>query len=73
VAKTAGNSLGIPADFFLQENPQVKSRFLVVLVKLFLNPMWISVWLPPHGDPTKFGPLNLKNFMLIGSFSQISV
>jgi hypothetical protein len=30
VAKTAGNSLGIPADFFSQENPQVKSRFLVV-------------------------------------------
>ncbi|KAK2449160.1 nucleoside diphosphate kinase [Trifolium repens] len=23
------------------------------LVKLFLNPMWMIPWLPPHGDPTK--------------------
>jgi hypothetical protein len=29
--KSAGKSLDIPADLFLHENPQEKSKFLVVL------------------------------------------
>jgi hypothetical protein len=32
VAKSAGKVLEIPADFFLQENPQEISKFLVVLI-----------------------------------------
>jgi hypothetical protein len=31
VLKSAGKSLEIPADFFLHQNPQEKSKFLVVL------------------------------------------
>jgi hypothetical protein len=32
MVKFAAKTLGIPADFFPQENPQVISRFLVVFL-----------------------------------------
>jgi hypothetical protein len=32
VAESAGKTLEIPADFFLQENPQEISKFLIVVM-----------------------------------------